>query len=134
MLLENQKYQKFYFRARLYQFTCLTNGLCSGPTKLTKLLKTPFSYLRLQQVTVAGFINNLITFERSFVSCGRNIKLIETLLDSLGFGVHTDKPIFVPARSVEYLGFVIDFQSMTISLTQKKKAYIKRLCHEALQK
>ena len=30
---------------------------------------TKISYLRLQQVTVAGFIDDLITLGRSFVKC-----------------------------------------------------------------
>ena len=47
--------------------------------------------------------------------------------------VHPNKSIFAPARSIEYLGFVIDSQLMTISLTQKKKASIKQLCYEVLQ-
>ena len=69
----------------------------------------------------------------SFVECERNIKLIDTLLDSIGFVLHPDKSIFVPARSIEYLGFVYDSQSMTISLTQRKNASIKHFCHEVLQ-
>ena len=44
--------------------------------------------------------------------------------------VHPNKSIFVPAK---YLGFVTDSQLMTISLTQKKKASIKQVCHEVLQ-
>ena len=91
ILPHHQKYLKFYFRGKLYQFTCLPNGLCSGPRKFTKLLKPPLSYLRLQQVTVAGFIDDLITLGRSFVECERNFKLIVTLLDSLGFVVHPNK-------------------------------------------
>ena len=57
--------------------------------KITKLLTPlPFlppllSYLRSQQATVAGFIDDLITLGRNFVKCERNIKLILTLLDSL---------------------------------------------------
>ena len=47
--------------------------------------------------------------------------------------VHPNKLILSPAKSIEYLGFAIDSQSMTISLTKKKKAYIKQLCHEVLQ-
>ena len=97
---------KFYFRGKCYQFTCLPNGLCSGPRKFTKLLKPPLSYLRLQQVTVAEFIDDLITLGRSFAECERNIKLIVTLLDSLGFVVHPNKSIFVPARSIEHLDFI----------------------------
>ena len=133
ILPEHQKYLKFYFRGNIYQFTCIRNTLCSGPRKFTKLLKPPLSYLRLQQVTVAGFIDDLITLGRSFVKCERNIKLIVTLLDNLGFVVHPNKSVFVPARLSECFGFVIDSQSMTISLTEKKKACIKQLCQGVLQ-
>ena len=66
---------------------------------------------------------------RSFVKCERKIKLIITLLDSLGFAFHPNKSIFVPARSIEYLGFVTDSKSMSIPLTKRKKACIKQLCH-----
>ena len=47
--------------------------------------------------------------------------------------VHPDKSIFKTVRSIEYLGFAINSQSMTVSLTQKKKASIKQLCHKMLQ-
>ena len=134
ILPEHQKYLKSYFRRKIYLFTCLPNGLCSGLRKFTKLQKPPLFYLRLQQVPVAGFIDDLIKLGRSFVKCERNVKLIVTLLHSLGFVVCPNKSIFVLARSIEYLGFVTDSQSMTISLTEKKKAYIKQLCHEVLQK
>ena len=100
ILPEHQKYLKFYFRGKLYLFTCLPNGLCSGSRKFIKLLKPPLSYLRLQQVTVAGFIDDLITMGRSFIECELNIKLIVTLLDNLRFVVHPDKSMFVPARSI----------------------------------
>ena len=43
ILPEHQKYLKFYFKGKLYQFKCLANGLCSGPSKFTKLLK-PLSF------------------------------------------------------------------------------------------
>ena len=133
ILPEHQKYLKPYFRRKIYLFTCLPNDLCSGLHKFTKLQKPPLFYLRLQQVPVAGFIDDLIKLERSFGKCERNIKLIVTLLHSLGFVVCPNKSIFVLARSIEYLGFVIDSQSMTISLTKKKKVYIKQLCHEVLE-
>ena len=79
-----QKYLKFYFRGKIYQFTCLPNGLPSGLRKFRKLLKPPLSYLRLKQVTAAGFIDDLIFMGRSFVTCERNIKPDVTLPDSLG--------------------------------------------------
>ena len=47
--------------------------------------------------------------------------------------VHPNKSIFVLARSIKYLGFVINPQSMTISLTKKKKVCMKQLYNEVLQ-
>ena len=66
-LTEHQKYLKLYFRKKLDQFTCPPNDLCSRPRNFTKLLKPSLSYLRLQQVTVAGFIEDLITLGRSIL-------------------------------------------------------------------
>ena len=102
-------------------------------TQIYKILRPPLSYLRLKQVTVAGFIDDLIILGRSFVKYERNIKLIVMLLDSLVFVVHPNKSIFVPTRSIEYLIFVIDSRSITVSLTKMEKVCIKQLCHEVLQ-
>ena len=52
---------------KLDQFTFPPNDLCSRPRKFTKLLKPSLSYLRLQQVTVAGFIEDLITLGRTIL-------------------------------------------------------------------
>ena len=73
ILLEHQKYLKVYFRGKLYQFRCLPNGICSGPRQFTKLLKSTPSNLRLPQVNVAGFIDDLMILSKIFVECGRNI-------------------------------------------------------------
>ena len=113
-LPERQKYLKFYFRGKLYQFTCLPNYLCSGPRKSTKL--PPFPGLRLQLVAVTGLVDDLITLGRRFVKCERNIRLIVAVRNSLGFVVPLDKSIFFPIRSTEYLSFVTDSESINVSL------------------
>ena len=59
--------------------------------QIYNITKMSLSYLMLQQITVAGFIDNLITLGRCFVECERNIKLFVTLLDRLVFVVHLDK-------------------------------------------
>ena len=113
-LAEHQKYLKFYFRGKLYQFTCLPNYLCSDPRKSTKL--PPFPCLRLQLVAVTGLVDDLITLGRRFVKCERNIRLILAVRNSLGFVIPLDKSIFFPMRSTEYLGFVTDSESINVSL------------------
>ena len=67
-------------------------------TQIYKITKAPSFLSKVtQQVTVAGFIDDLITVGRSSVKYERNIKLIVTVLDSLGFVAHPNKSIFVPA-------------------------------------
>ena len=44
--LEHQKYLKFTWKDKLYQYTCLPNGLASAPRIFTKHLKTVFKILR----------------------------------------------------------------------------------------
>jgi hypothetical protein len=36
---EDRKYLRFFWNGNLYQFTCLPNGLSSGPRKFTKIFK-----------------------------------------------------------------------------------------------
>ena len=110
-LPEHQKYLKFYLRGKIYQFTCLPNGRRSGPRKSTKL--SSISCLRLQQVTVTGFVDDLI--DRRFAECERKIKLPVAVLNSLGFVVHSDQSIFLPTGSTEYLEFATDSKSITAS-------------------
>ena len=133
ILEKHQKYLKFFFGGKLYQFTYLANGLCSGPRKFTKLLKAPLAYLHKRLINIAAYIDDLFTCSPSYVKCEQNIKCSINLLESLGFIIHPEKSLFVPTRCIEYLGFVLNSQSMTISLSDVKKEKIKLLCSEILE-
>ena len=61
ILPEHQKFLKSSLRAQLYKFTCLRNGLYSGPRKFTKLSKPPLAELRLDYVIITAYIYDLIT-------------------------------------------------------------------------
>ena len=121
ILPEHQKYLKFFFRGKLYQFTCLPNGLSSGPRKFTKLLKPTLSFLRKLLIAIAAYIDDLFTCSSSFKKCEFNVKRCVEVLDSLRFIVHPEKSVFVPTKCIEYLGFIINSENMTISLSDRKK-------------
>ena len=52
----------------------------------------------------------------------------------LGFTLHPKKSVLVPSQSLIFLGFRLDSVAMAVSLTQEKKAKLKWLCLEALEK
>ena len=129
---EDQKFFRFSFGSKLYQYTALPNGFAPGPRKFTKLLKPPLAKLRKLLVLVAAYIDDLITADLSLPQCIDNVIKLVALLRKLGFYINVEKSIFFPAQILEYLGFIIDSLNMTIQLTPKKECSIAALCKEAL--
>ena len=134
ILSKHQKFLKFSLREKLYKFTCLPNGLCSGPRVFTKLLKPPLAKLRLDYIKIAAYIDDLITLAYSFNICFKNVWKCVKLLGNLGFVVHPEKSVFAPSQEVEYLGFIINSVTMTVRLATEKKRNIFDLCREVLLK
>ena len=91
------------------------------------------AYLHKNLINITSYIDDLFTCSPAYVKCEQNIKCSINLLESLGFIIHPEKSLFVPTRCIEYLGFVLNSQSMTISLSDVKKEKIKLLCSEILE-
>ena len=64
--------------------------------------------LRMQAYTVAIYIDDIIAIDQSFEDY--LLTLVETinLFQKLGFAIHRDKGKMMPAKTVEYLGFITD--------------------------
>ena len=130
---DHQKWLKFIFDGKLYQFTCLPNGYCQGPLKFTKLLKPPLAHLRLMDVIIASYIDDLINIESDFNKCLANGLKCVNLLLSLGFTINEVKSIFYPPQIIEFLGMIINSILMTVTLTKRKKDSIKKLSQDIIK-
>lgn len=129
----HQKLLKFCFDNILYKFTALPNGYTEGPRKFTKVLKPPLAFLRIEfELLIASYIDDLITMNLTFEGCMNNISKTVQVLTSLGFVIHPTKSKFLPSKTIEYLGFIIDSEKMIVSLTMPKKDSIFLLCNEIL--
>ena len=95
---------RFSLQGKLYKFSCLPNGLCSGTKKFTKLLKRPLAELRLDYVKIGAYLDDLITSAYSFDICFKNVWKCVKRLGNLGFVVHPEKSVFVPSQEIKYLG------------------------------
>ena len=49
---------------------------------------------------------------------------------ALGIIIHSSKPQLIPAQKIEYLGFVIDSVSMSVSLSNNKKKAFTDICED----
>ena len=105
----SRKYLRFYWNNRLYQFTCLAQGLSCAPRIFTKIVKPLYAHLRSRGFLSTYYLDDSLLFERTFSSCLENVGRTNHILVKAGFVVNHRKSCFVPRQEIEYLGFIILF-------------------------
>ncbi len=127
-----QKYLKFFYKGKLYKYLALPNGLATCPRKFTKLMKPPLAKLREMHHVISGYIDDFYLQGHTYVRCARNVLDTVKTFDSLGLVIHPEKSVTSPSQEVIILGFVINSITMTIRVTDEKKAKIKTILLAAI--
>jgi hypothetical protein len=118
---EHQKFLKFRFDGQLYKFLAVPMGLSSACRYFTKVLKIPLSVLRQHaSVSITGYIDDTFLVETSRSDCRFAIQTAMSMFQNLGFTINTDKSVLTPCTNIEYLGFLIDSRTMTVTPTPEK--------------
>ena len=78
-----QKYLKFLHNDKLYQFTCMPNGLSSAPRYFTKLLKPVLATLRSQGFASCSYLDDILLLGNTYQECHHNIQATLQLLFTL---------------------------------------------------
>ena len=90
----SQKYLRFCYNNKLYQFTAYPNGLfLNCPRNFTKLIKPVLCVLRTKGHIISIFIDDLLLIVTSYEKCCATV--IDTLSE-LGVVVHVEKSVFTP--------------------------------------
>ena len=112
----HQKYLKFLWKGKLYQFTCLAQGLACAPRVFTKVLKPVYAYLRLKGHVSSGYLDDSFLEGDTSEACSSNVQDTLTLLGDLGFCPNLDKSVVQPTKVLEHLGFVLNSFDMSVSI------------------
>ena len=83
--LAHQKYLKFTCRDKLYQYTCVPDGLASTPRIFTKLLKPVFKVLSEKGHLSSSYIDECYLQGDSFDECHVNVQDTTLLFKELDF-------------------------------------------------
>ena len=75
----------------------------------------------MQGYTVAIYIDDIIAIDQRFEEYLLTVVETINLFQKLDFLIHPDKSKFIPAKIVEYLGFIIDSEKMITYLSDQKK-------------
>ena len=131
---EYRKYLRFMWNGKVFQFSCLPNGLASGPRKYTKMMKPVYSTLRQQGHNITGYIDDLLLVSETVEQTKQSAQVTIELLQNLGFILNWEKSILEPKTKITHLGFIIDSEQMTVTLTQEKTDRLTNICKDLYMK
>ena len=131
---DHRTYLRFEHNGQLYEFVCLPNGLSSAPRFFTKLMKPTLARLREDGLLLVIYINDIILLAVDPQTLLTYIHKATTLLKSLGFIIDEGKSLFAPSQRVALLGFVLDSNTMTVSMKSDKAVKVKTAIGQLLRK
>jgi hypothetical protein len=70
------------------------------------------------------YLDDILIIGHSEESTREAVKLVVNFFESLGFVIQGEKSILEPSQVLEYIGLVIDTNSMNFFLLQKKKVNV----------
>ena len=122
----DRKYLRFSWENSLYEFTCLPFGYKLAPRTFTKILKPVYAALRFRGIRVVFYIDTLV-IGKTAEQCSIHSQHIARL----GYTINIAKSQLNPSKTITFLEFVIDSESMTLSLPgskiEKTVSHCKRL-------
>ena len=127
---EHQKFLRFQWGNKLYEFVALPNGLKSAPRQFTKLLKPILATLRSKGLTLSIYIDDVYCQDDTFEACKSAMAQTKDTLQSVGFINHEVKSMTDPEQKVTVLGFEINSQAMVVRVTEEKRTKILTACRE----
>ena len=130
----DREYFRFIHKGQKFQFTALVMGLTSSPRIFTTILKPVFAYLRARGHISTAYIDDSCLLGLTYWECANNIKDTVSLMDELGLTVSEEKSVLIPCTRIEFLGFILCSESMTVRLTQKRCQNILDLCNQLKNK
>lgn len=135
----DRKYLRFQFQhpgakyVTFYEFTAMPYGLCTAPRVFTKIMKEVVTYLRNRGLKSVTYLDDILCIGNDYESCAENVNKTLILLKNLGFVINMEKSNLKPTQSCQFLGFIFNSVSMTISLPDSKRKSIAQLVHKFMK-
>jgi len=131
---DHRKYLRCQWKGEKYQFTSLPFGLASAPMVFTKLLRPVLHTLRQQGIKVLMYLDDLLIMAETIDLVQEHFQTVVTLFHNLGFVISWKKCSPFPMKSLEFLGLLLNSETMTFSLPDDKIRKIQRECRHLMRK
>lgn len=115
-----RKYLGFTLFGTYFVYRVLPFGLKSSPYFFCKMLAPAILACRKRGIKIFVYVDDILIVSTSQRACKEETSFLRSLLDRLGWVVRLDKSTETPSSKVVFLGFMIDSQTMTLTLPPRK--------------
>jgi hypothetical protein len=112
----HRKYLRFIWKGTLLEFACLPFCLATAPRQFTKIMKPVVALLRRAGIRLIIYLGDLLFMNQS----KEGLKLVMATAQ------------YIPTQQLEFLGFLVNTQGMTLLLPDCKVEAIKAHCTHLL--
>lgn len=117
---QHRKYLRFQWKKMNYEFQTLPFGLASAPRVFTKILRPVAATMRKKGIRLIVYLDDTLVLAQSQTTLKKHIASVAETLCNLGFTLNHKKSVLEPTQSIEFLGFIVNSLTMSISLPQEK--------------
>lgn len=130
----HQDFLCFLWKTKMFRFSCLPFGLSSAPRCFTKIMRVVVTFLRRRGIRLIIYLDDFLIMNVSRDKLLEDINIVLVTLKALGFLINLSKSVLTPSKRLEYLGVMLDTESLQFSLPVEKVLNVKLLCSKALSR
>ena len=115
------KYLQFSWKKRWYVFVTVPFGISNGPFLFVSISKSVLRFLRQKLIEIIMYIDDTLIKHRNREVLLAHLNIVLTIFQKCGFTINWKKSSLIPSRSMVFLGFLIDTNEYSITLTPEKR-------------
>lgn len=118
------------WEGRWWKWTALPFGLSVAPRLFTKLMRQAIKHIRRMGIQVVIYLDDLLILAPTPHLARLHVVAVAWFLHKLGLTINWDKSILTPSQLIEFLGFLLNSRTQTVSVTREK---VRKIIHEVNQ-
>ena len=127
---QSQKFLRFLWQNKAFQFCSLPFGLNIAPSLFTRLMKPVAGFLRKRGVRLLLYLDDMLMIGSTPREVNDFTQMAVNLLKALGFIINLDKSVLTPTQVITFLGFTINSITMRFTLPSEKVQKLLTLCRQ----
>ena len=127
---QSQKFLRFLWQNKAFQFCSLPFGLNIAPSLFTRLMKPVAGFLRKRGVRLILYLDDMLIIGSTPREVNDFTQMAVNLLKALGFIINLDKSVLTPTQVITFLGFTINSITMRFTLPSEKVQKLLTLCRQ----